>query len=99
MAHRPIAIDGAGADGSAAGAGGVEPGQSNDHGGDGAVFPCVPGITLSDCFLRYSSTPKLLEPAPPVTMDSILALTSRENDYNDYVITCRTSMYSYDDNE
>ena len=35
MAHRPIAIDGAGADGSAEGAGGVEPGPSNDHGGCG----------------------------------------------------------------
>ena len=31
MADRPIAIDGAGADGSAEGAGGVEPGPSNDH--------------------------------------------------------------------
>ena len=36
MAHRPIAIDGAGADDSAEGAGGVEPGPSNDHGGDEA---------------------------------------------------------------
>ena len=77
MAHRPIAIDGAGADGSAEGAGGVEPGPSNDHGGDGAVlFPCVPtSISLSGCFLRHYFTPKLLEPAPPVTADSILALT------------------------
>ena len=32
--HRPIAIDGAGTDGSAEGAGGVESGPSNDHGGD-----------------------------------------------------------------
>ena len=47
MAHRPIAIDGAGADGSAEGAGGVEPGPSNDHGGCGAcinqvVVPTAP---------------------------------------------------------
>ena len=41
MAHRPIAIDGAGADGSAEGAGGVEPGPSNDHGGDGACIDQV----------------------------------------------------------
>ena len=34
--HRPIAIDGAGADGGAEGAGGVEPGPSNDHGRCGA---------------------------------------------------------------
>ena len=73
MEHRPIAIDGAGADGSAKGARGVEPGPSNDHGGGGAVsFSCVPSISLSGCFLRYYSTPKLLEPAPPVTTDSIL---------------------------
>ena len=32
MAHQIIAIDGTGADGSAEGAGGVEPGPSNDHG-------------------------------------------------------------------
>ena len=47
MAHRPIAIDGAGADGNAEGAGGVEPGPSNDRGGDRAcidqvVVPTVP---------------------------------------------------------
>ena len=47
MAHRPIAIDGAGADGSAEGAVGVEPGPSIDHGGDGAfigqvVVPTAP---------------------------------------------------------
>ena len=36
MAHRPNAIDGAGADGIAEGAGDVEPGPSNDHGGDEA---------------------------------------------------------------
>ena len=41
MAHRPIAIDGAGADGSAGGAGGVEPGPSNDHGGCGACMDQV----------------------------------------------------------
>ena len=38
MAHRPIAIDGAGIDGSAEGAGGVESDPSNDHGGD---WPCI----------------------------------------------------------
>ena len=47
MAHRLIAIDGAGADGSAEGAGGVEPGPSNDHGGcgvciDRVVVPTAP---------------------------------------------------------
>ena len=47
MAHRHIAIDGAGTDGSAEGAGGVEPGPSNDLGGCGAcidqvVVPTVP---------------------------------------------------------
>ena len=47
MAHRPNAIDGAGADGSAEGAGGVEPDPSNDHGGcgtciDQVVVPTAP---------------------------------------------------------
>ena len=41
MAIRPIAIDGAGADGSAESAGGVEPGPSNDHGGDGTCIDQV----------------------------------------------------------
>ena len=41
MAIRPIAIDGAGADGSAESAGGVEPGPSNNHGGDGACIDLV----------------------------------------------------------
>ena len=41
MAHQIIAIDGAGADGSAEGAGGVEPGPSNDHGGCGACIDQV----------------------------------------------------------
>ena len=45
MAHRPIAIDGAGADGSAEGAGGVEPDPSNDHGGDGV---CIDQVGRSD---------------------------------------------------
>ena len=44
MAHRPIAIDGAGADGSAEGAGSVEPGPSNHHGGDGA---CIDQVFIS----------------------------------------------------
>ena len=38
MAHRLMAICVASADGSAEGAGGVEPGPSNDHGDDGAVL-------------------------------------------------------------
>ena len=41
MAHRPITTDGAGADGSAEGAGGAEPGLSNDHGGCGACIDQV----------------------------------------------------------
>ena len=41
MAHQIIAIDGAGADGSAEGAGGVEPGPPNDHGGCGACIDQV----------------------------------------------------------
>ena len=36
MAHRPIAIDGAGGNGSDEGAGGVEPSPSDDYGDDGA---------------------------------------------------------------
>ena len=44
IAHRPLAIDRAGADGSAEGAGGVEPGPSNDHGGDGA---CIDQVLVS----------------------------------------------------
>ena len=47
MAHRPIAIDGAGADGNAEGTGGVASGPSNDHGGVGActdqvIVPTAP---------------------------------------------------------
>ena len=41
MAHRPIAVDGAGTDGSAVGAGGVEPFPSSSHGGDGAFVDHV----------------------------------------------------------
>ena len=41
MAHGSIAIDGAGPDGSAEGADGVEPGPSNDHGGCGAFIDQV----------------------------------------------------------
>ena len=75
MAHRPIATDRADADGSAEGAGGVEPGPSNDHSGDGAsLLLCLPGNNVSDSFLGYSSTPKLWEPASPVTTNSILTL-------------------------
>eukprot|EP00904_Undaria_pinnatifida_P012881 jgi/Undpi1/8723/HiC_scaffold_25.g11187.m1 len=46
MAHQPIAIDGAGADGRAEGAGTAEPGMSTDHGDDGASdeeVTAVPG--------------------------------------------------------
>ena len=47
MAHRPIAIDGAGVDGNAERAGGIKPGPSNDHGCDRAsigqvVVPTAP---------------------------------------------------------
>ena len=47
MAHRPITIDGAGADGSDEVAGGVDPDQLNAYGGDGAcidqmVVPTAP---------------------------------------------------------
>ena len=45
MAHRPITIDGAGADGSTEGAGGAEPGSSNDHGGCGACIDQVVVLT------------------------------------------------------
>ena len=41
MAHRPIAIDGAGVDGIAEDAGGVASGPSNDHGGGGACIDQV----------------------------------------------------------
>ena len=47
MTHRPIAIDGAGDDGSAEGAGGVERGTSNDHGGCGACIDQVVVPTAS----------------------------------------------------
>ena len=55
MAHRPIAIDGAGADGSAEGAGGVEPGPLNDHGGDGA---CIDQVVVSAAPPRPSASDK-----------------------------------------
>ena len=49
MAHRPIAIDGAGADGSTVGPRGVEPGSSNDHGGDGVCIDQVVIPTTPPC--------------------------------------------------
>ena len=55
MAHRPIAIDGAGADGSAEGAGGVEPGPSNDHGGCGA---CIDQVVVPTAPPRPSARDK-----------------------------------------
>ena len=55
MAHRPIAIDGAGADGSAEGAGSVEPGPSNDHGGCGA---CIDEVVVSTAPPRPSARDK-----------------------------------------
>ena len=55
MAHRPITIDGAGADGSAEGVGGVEPGQSNDHGDDGA---CINPVVVTTAPLRPSARDK-----------------------------------------
>lgn len=48
MAHQYMAIDGAGADGSAEGAGGGEPGQSNAHSGDGA---CIYKLVVSTALL------------------------------------------------
>ena len=65
LAHRPIVIDDAGADGSAEGSCGVEPGPSNDDCGDGSLdrssFP-VPALVCTDCFLGYSSARDVLEP-------------------------------------
>ena len=52
MAHRPIAIDGGGADGSAEVAGGVEPRPSNDRGGDGA---CVDRLVVPTASPRPSA--------------------------------------------
>lgn len=43
MAHQPLAIDGAGADGRAGGAVGVEPDPSNAHGGAVRSFHRVSG--------------------------------------------------------
>ena len=53
-------------------------------------------ISLSGCFLISDSTPEL-KACPPVTTDSSLAMSYCENGYN--AITCRTSMYRYDDSE
>ena len=55
MAHRPIAIDGAGADGSSEGAGGVEPCSSKDHGGDGA---CIDQVVVPTAPPRPSARDK-----------------------------------------
>ena len=55
MAHRPIAIDSAGADGSAEDAGGVEPGSSNDHGGCGA---CIDQLVVPRAPARPSARDK-----------------------------------------
>ena len=55
MAHRPLAIDGAGANGSDEGAGGVEPCPSDDYGDDGA-------------WTKWSSRRPLLAPAPATKM-------------------------------
>ena len=59
-------------------------------------FPCELG--LSDGFLRYCSIREVFGACPPVTTNSILAMSSCEQN-NCNVITCRTSMYSYDDSE
>ena len=53
MAHRPIAVESVGAGGSAEDAGGVEPGPSIDHGGEGVfieqvVVPTVPRPSARD---------------------------------------------------
>ena len=56
MVHRFIAIDGAGTDGSAEGAGGVEPGPSNDHGGDGA---CIDQVVVPTALLARAPASKM----------------------------------------
>ena len=54
MVHRPIAIDDAGADGSAEGIG-VEPGPSNGHGGCGA---CIDQVVVPTAPPRPSACDK-----------------------------------------
>ena len=54
-AHRSIAIDGAGAGGSTKGAGGVAPGPSKDHGGDGA---CLEKVVVATAPPRPSARDK-----------------------------------------
>ena len=55
MAHRPIAIDGAGADGSPDDTGGVEPCSSNDHGGCGS---CIDQVVVPTAPARPSARDK-----------------------------------------
>ena len=81
MAHRPIAIDGAidgaRADGSAEGAGGVEPGPSNDHGGDGAcidqVSGCSDGLSSPERPRQICGSPPYSERAPAFQAPQIAA--------------------------
>ena len=56
MAHRPVAIDGAGADGSAERVGGVEPGPSNNNGGDGA---CIDQVVVPTALLARAPASKM----------------------------------------
>lgn len=55
MAHQYMAIDGAGADGSAEGAGGGEPGPSNAHSGDGACIDKL-GVPTALLLARVPAT-------------------------------------------
>ena len=55
MTHRPIAIDGAGADGCAEGAGGIDPCPSVDHRGCGA---CIDQVVVPTTPPRPSSRDK-----------------------------------------
>jgi len=79
MAHRPIAIDGAGTDGSAEGAGGVQSGPSNDHGGDWAcidqgVVPTAPPPSSPERPRQICSSPPCSERALASQAPQISAL-------------------------
>ena len=72
VAHRPIAIDSAGADISGEGDGGVEPGPSNVHGGCGACIDQVVVPTAHPCpnardknALRHHVVSERRLPKPP----------------------------------
>ena len=69
MVHRPITIDGAGADGSVKGAGGVEPGPSNGHGGDGV---CIDQVVVPTALPRTSARDKDMVRHPVVNKHRLL---------------------------